>query len=543
MLSKKILAILLSGCLIVSCSKNVPHTSSRDTINIGLNDDVSTFDPTITQDVSSARVLNDLFEGLVTENQKNQPIPGLAKSWDILNNNKTYVFHLRDNLKFSDGSPITADDVVFTWRRLVDPKTGSTFSFLANNIVNAKEIIAGKKPITSLGIRAIDKQNIQFNLVRPDPTFLAICTEINVAVISQANVIKYGSSWTEPKNIVTSGAYKLTSRINKGDIILSKNVNYYDASNVAIDKVKFTSFSDLNSEFNMYKTGEIDITSDVPHDQYNTIKKDFPTELHTVSAEAMYYYRFNLKDPLIANNVKLRQALSMVIDRDVLVNKIVAQGETPSYTIPSYTVENGKYRNTDVYWASWPMSKKITEARKLYNASGYDQNTPLTLELLYSSNDINKKIALTIGYMWTKTLGVNVKYTNAELKTFLSDIYSGKFEVASERWYADYNSVNNYIDLYECDNPENKIRFCNSKFDTLLEQAANSFDKPTTRDDLARSSRSDNIKQAIKIIEDSYAMIPLFQGTYSKLVSLKVQGYDIDNNHLDHVQTKWLYLK
>lgn len=535
-MSKKLLTTILSlsiaGSFLTSCSKErkVADASNRDTINISLGDDVPTLDPTLAEDTTSSRVAYDLFEGLTSFDQSNRVIPGLADKWDVSADNKTYTFHLRDGIKFSNGSPITADDVVFTWQRLINPKTASNYNYLAFNIVNGKDIANGKKPVASLGVKALDAHTVQITLVEANPTFLTLCSMPNASILSKANITKYGNAWTNPKNMVTSGAYKLSERVVKGYIKLTKNDNYYDVEHTKIKNIKFIPISDQMAELSMYKSGGIDITWTVPVDQYKNIKKEMPKELHTVMQEALYYYDFNLKDPVLKNNIKLRQALSMAVDREMVTKTILGQGQVPDYTFTSYTVEGGKFKDTNPEWANWSRDKQITEAKRLYAEAGYGPTHPLSLHISYNTLDLHQKIALAIGSMWQQTLGVKVEASNQEWKTFIQARNNGNYQVARDAWVADYDSVNTYIDMYRCDNAQNKAKFCDPKLDALLDQAASASDDAT---------RTDLIRQALQIGNDAYATIPLYQYTYFRLISPVVKGYDIDDNHLDHVQTKW----
>ena len=203
--------------------------SSLDTINVDNGDDIPTLDPALSQDVASSRVLYNLFEGLTSFDQKNQIIPGLAESWNISADKKTYTFHLRPELKFSDGTPIQANDVVFTWQRLVAPSTASPYNFLANNIVNGQKIIDGKLNSQHLAVIALDPQTIQFKLNQPDDAFLEKCSLPNVGIISQANLQHEGNQhWGLPGKIAYSGAYQLTEYVVQGHVTLSKNLFYYD---------------------------------------------------------------------------------------------------------------------------------------------------------------------------------------------------------------------------------------------------------------------------------------------------------------------------
>ena len=529
-----LLISLISASLIVTACSNKSKTNSN-LITVDIGADISTLDPQMTEDVQSSRVAYDLFEGLVTQDQSNKPIPGLAEKWDISPDGKTYTFHLRSGIKFSDGSPITAADVVFSFQRLADPKIASPYNLLVNNIVNGQAIIDAKLPPSALGIKALDANTIQIQLNNPDSSFLSICSMPDLAVVSKSNVTKFGQAWTDPKNMVTSGAYKLDERVVQGYILESKNPYYYDAKNVAIEQVKFLPIVDFNSSFSQYKTGAIDITYLLPADQYKTIKASIPEQEHTVSWETIEYYDFNMTSPKFKDNLKLRQALSMAVDRTALTKEVLGQDQKPLYAYATNTVEGGKFTGLDYEWATWPRDKQIATAQELFKAAGYGPNNPLKLMINYNTNDGNKKLALAVGSMWQQVFGTGIQVTqaNQEWKTFLKARNKADYDVGRDAWIADYNSVDSYTNLYQCGNLQNNAKSCNPEYDKLIAQAQASQD-PEQRVKL--------IRQALQLVQNDYAIIPLYQYTYTRLVSPRVKGYDIDANHLDHVMSKWYKL-
>ena len=546
MLSKKtltILALSTTALLFSACSKsstnsanssnNDSNTTVRDTINVDNGADTPTLDPAMTQDVTSARVLYDLFEGLTSFDQTNKVLPGLAQRWDISSDGKTYTFHLRPGLKFSDGTPITASDVVFTWQRLVDPKTSSPYNYLGANIVDGQNIIDGKAVATSLGIKAIDPSTVQISLVHPDGSFLSLCSLPNIGIVSKANVTKFGQAWTDSKNMVTSGAYTLNQWVVQGYILVTKNENYYDAKDVAIKNVKFLPIVDTSSSYSQYQSGGVDITYSLPVDQYNAIKAEHPDQIHTIAQEAIYYYDFNMTLPKFKDNPKLRQALSMAIDRQILVKDVLGQNQVPMYSYSTSTIEQGKYAGFDYAWSKEPRAQQIAEAQKLFTAAGYGPNHPLQISIAYNTLDTHKKISLAIGAMWQQVFGttsIQVTSANQEWKTFLQARNKGNYDVARDGWVADYDSIDSYTPLYMCNGPQNNSHSCNPAYNKLILQAQNTPDE---------AQRVQLTRQALQLAMQDYAIIPLYQYTYFRLVKPEVKGYNPDTNHLDHVLSKW----
>lgn len=531
-----VIATLITSGLIGACSqKSAEATNSgkQNLITVDIGADIATLDPQKSEDAPSHRVINDLFEGLTSYDQSVHVIPGLAEKWDISKDGKTYTFYLRPNIKFSDGSAITADDVVYTFQLLADPKTASPYNFLMDSLVNGKDVREGKANLNKLGIKALNSNTVQISLTNPDASFLSIVSLWNLGIVSKTNLQKFQNEWTNPKNMVTSGAYKLDERVVNGYILESKNSHYYAAQNVAIEQVKLVPIVDSNSSLSQYKSGTIDITYTIPIDQYKSVKTSLADQEHTVVFENIAYYDFNMSSAKFKNNPQLRQALSMAVDRNALVKDVLGQDQTPLYSYVTTTIEGGKYAGLNYEWASWSRDKQIAKAQELFKAAGYGPQKPFELTISYNTLDQHKKNALAIASMWQQVFGANsikVNINNQEFKTFLQTRHKGDYDVARDGWTADYDSVDSYLNLYTCNGPQNNSHSCSDGYNKLVTQALEATD-PTQRVSLN--------KAAIQKAMDDYAIIPLFQNTYYRLVNPRVKGYDIDTNHLDHVMSKW----
>jgi oligopeptide transport system substrate-binding protein len=402
-------------------------------------------------------------------------------------------------------------------------------------VLNGAAIIQGKLPPASLGISAPDSETVVVKLSHPSNAFLSYLTVPNVYVVSQANLEKYGESWTLPQNMVTSGAYTFKDHVLNGYILTARNPEFYQESAVHIPYVKYFPFVDANASLSNFKTGALDTTwQNVPIDQYASLKKQYPEELHTFMWERVNYLNFNMKLPKYANNLKLRQALALAIDRDSLTQVVLAAGQTPLYSVVTPTIENGKYADIKYSWSSLAKNKRIAEAQELYKQAGYGTNNPLTITLKYQTNDLTKKVMLAIMSMWQETLGVKVNLVNEELKVLFPDLKNGNYDMAEGRWGADYNSVTTYTPLFICNNGNNRSHYCNPKYDALIAKAEATAN-PVQQEQL--------YKQALNVAMTDYPVIPLFEPTHQRLVSKRVQGYQIDSNYLDNVQSKWFTLK
>ena len=530
----KLLTLLVTALMLTACSNKSSSVADKDTLMVDVGAEGASIDPARAENGQEFRVVNDLFAGLIDFDQANRPIPGMAEKWEISSDGKTYTFHLRQGLKFSDGTPITAKDFVYSWQRLVNPKTAATYNFLLSAVVNADAIIKGTMPATSLGVAAPDPQTFIVTLSHPMSEFLVYITSPGVFVVPQKTIKKYGQAWTEPQNIVTSGAYTLKEHVRNGYMLSLKNPNYYDAANVKIEKVKYFPYVDTNVGVSTYETGGLDTTwQNLPIDKFDSLKQKYEHELHVFTWERTNFLEFNMKSPKYANNLKLRQALSMAIDRQVITDKVLKSGQAPLYSIVTPTIENGKYADTKYDWAVWPRDKQIAEAKKLYAAAGYNATHPLNITLSYFTNDINKKTGLAIAAMWKEILGVNVTPATQELKSWQMSGVKSDFDVRMSTWGADYNSVTTYTPIYQCGGGNNHSQYCSTTYDNLIKQAGLTVD-------LAKQEQL--YKEAIKVANNDYSTIPLNEPAHQRLVKPRVQNYLIDTNYLDNVQSKWFTL-
>lgn len=528
------MSILVATLLVITgCTKN-QNLANENTLLVDVGAEGASVDPARAENAEEFRIVNDLFAGLVDFDQTNKSIPGMAYSWEISPDGKTYTFHLRNNLKFSDGTPITANDFVYSWQRLVDPKTASVYNFLLAGVVNAEAIMKGDLPSTSLGVSALDEQTFRVQLVRPMNEFLVYITAPAVAVVPKQVIDKFGKAWTEPQNIVTSGAYVLKEHVVNGYTLVQKNLNYYDAANVHIEKVKYFPFIDTSVAISTYKTGGLDTTwKNIPIDRFELIKHDYPKELHVTLAERSNHLSFNLKLPKYANNLKLRQALTMAIDREVLTNKVLKSGQQPQYSIVTPTIENGKYANVKYEWATWSRDKQISEAKRLYKEAGFAANHPLKITLSYYTNDINKKTSLAIAAMWKSVLGVETRIAVQELKSFIVSGRKSDFDIRLSTWGADYNSVTTYTPLYQCGNANNYSAYCSQTYEAQIKTAQQIVDP---------KEQTNAYKTAITTVLNDYPVVPLYQGAQQRLVKARVRNYQIEKDYLDNVQSKWFTL-
>jgi len=298
-----------------------------------------TLDPHKTSTTVEHRVLLNLFEGLVVQDPQGKVAPGVAEKWSISEDGQTYTFNLRANAKWSNGDPVTADDFVFSLRRIQDPKVNSQYAEVLYPIRNAQDVNSGKAELTALGVKALNAGTLEITLRAPTPYFLQLLTHHTGLPVYQKAVAQFGPEWVRPGKMVSNGPYVLQDVKPAAHIRIVKNPNYWDAGKVTIDAVVFDPSEDRSTVLKRYRAAEFDIVEDLPSDQLNWLRLNMPKELHIAPYAGVYYYTFNTTKPPF-NDVRVRQALAMAVNRELLVDKISLAGELPAYGfVPDVAVE------------------------------------------------------------------------------------------------------------------------------------------------------------------------------------------------------------
>ncbi|GHA57946.1 ABC transporter substrate-binding protein [Photobacterium aphoticum] len=484
----------------------------------GNGDEVPTLDPSYSSDTASSRVISDMFEGLVTQSPDGDIIPALATHWDTSADGKTYTFHLRDNIQWSNGDPITALDFEYSFKRVIDPHKAAPYSwyYTTAHILNADKITQGKMAPDKLGVKALDAKTLQITLDRPVPYLVKMLTHESTFPVYRQAIEKYGDAWTKPENIVTSSAYKLTHWTLNERIVLERNPKYWNNEKTVIEQVTYLPIADLTAEYNRFRTGEIDITSSFPLEQYNAIKKQRPDELLTMPSLGTYYYLFNVhRKPF--DDPRVRKALAYAIDRDIVTTAILGQGQVPAYGVTPPSVEG--FDPPKLAWGKLSQKERNKAAKALLAEAGYGPSNPLSFELVYNTSESHKKLAIVMSSMWNKTLGAKVDLANQEWKTFLQKLGQQDFTVARYAWMGDYNEASTFLAYFESAGM-NYARWSNAKYDEAMKQA---IQAPTDE------ARNRYYQQAETIFADAMPAIPLYHYTRSVLKNTKVGGYSTVN--------------
>lgn len=494
----------------------------------GNGSEPATLDPQKVEGTPESAILRDLFEGLVSSGPKGEVVPGVAESWET-KDNKHYVFHLRKDAKWSNGEPVTAHDFEFAFKRAVDPKTASPYSWYLEipTIVNASEIIAGKKPADSLGVKAVDDYTFEVQLEKAIPYFVSMLSHTTTYPVPKKVIEKFGDKWTQPGNMVGNGAYVLKEWVVNERIGVERNKNYWNNAKTVIDKVTYLPIQSTNAELNRFLAGEIDMTWNVPIERFKQLKKDYPADLKVEGLVSTYYYQFNTKKKPF-DDVRVRTALSYAVNRDVIADKVMGQGQRPAYGLTPDYVDGFKPVVAD--WSKMTQADRDAKAKALLQEAGFDTSKPLKFELLYNTDDNHKKVAVAVASMWKK-LGVQVSLVNQEWKTYLETKKQGQFDVARAGWTADYNEASSMLDLMQTTHGNNDGKYSNPAFDKLMNES---------RDQVDAASRNKLYVQAEAILAKDMPIIPIYQYVQPRMVKSYVGGYP--SNPLDNLYSKDMYI-
>jgi len=499
------------------------------TINIHNGGDPTSLDPHKLSGDWENRIAGDIFEGLTTEDKLAEPIPGQASQWSVSDDGMVYTFTLRDGIQWSDGEPVTADDFVFAFKRLMDPATAAVYAYLQYSIKNAEAINTGEiTDMDELGVKALDDKTLEITLERPTPYFIGALTHYTAYPLPQHVIESAGDDWVKIDNIVTNGPYRPVDWVPGSHVTTVKNEDYYDADNVRIDGAKFYTLEDESAALKRYRAGEFDILTEFPTDQFEWMQENLPGQAQVAPFAGLYYYVVNNNKPPFDNS-DVRKALSMAINREVIGPQILGTGELPAYS----WVPPGMANYSEPYMMDWkdmPYADKVAEARSLLDAAGYNTDNPLKLQLRYNTNENHKRIAVAIAAMW-KPLGVDVELYNTETKVHYDELQRGILDVARAGWLADYNDADNFLNLLKSTVEHNYGRYNNPDYDTLLDQA-----NATT--DIAE--RAALLHSAEKLAMDESASIPIYYYLARNVVSPKVTGFE--NNAFDIHRTRWMEL-
>ncbi len=519
-------AVVLSGSFTqVWSAESHPVTgeelSDDQTFTYRLLDQFPTLDPQLNQDVSGFHVIRDLFEGLLSQDAEGNLVPGVATGFTASDNNTTYTFTLRPNARWSNGDPVTAHDFVYAWRRAVDPVTASPYGWYLEltQIVNAADILAGEKEPAELGVRAVDDHTLEVRLFAPLPYFPAMTTYATLFPAHRATIEAHGAKWTAPGNLVSNGAYVLSELVLNEYHRRVKNPQYWGADAVIIEEVTGLVINDDNQALTRYRAGELDHLQPLPAGQYPALKEEMPDEATSVPRLCSYYYAINHSQsghPAL-QDVRVRRALSMAIDRNVIVERLLKGGQWPAYNFTH--LKTAGFEMPEIAYALLDQAERDDEAKRLMAASGIED---LTLRLIYNTSESHKQIATVISQMWKQKLGVTTELANFEWKTYLNIMDNQEFDLARSGWCGDYNEASTFLDLLTTTHGANRGKYSNPEVDELMNASK------TVADPGAIYAKVE------QILAEDMAIIPIYHYANTFLLSSDMRGWPYDN-----VENNW----
>lgn len=486
-------------------------------------DALPTIDPQLVEDSAGHDVARNLFEGLMNQDEKGALVPGVAESFTVSADNKTYTFILRKDAKWSNGDPVTAGDFVYAWQRAADPATASNYSWYLElaTIANAPEVIAGTASPDTLGVKAIDDYTLEVSLTEATPFFAEMTTFATLFPAHRIAISTFGADWTKPGNMVSNGAYMLSEYIPAEKLVMVRNPNYWDNANTIIESVTSLVINDENLALTRYQADELDKT-DIPLGQYPDLEASDPDAATSVPNLCTYYYTVNLSDsgnPAL-QDVRVRKALSYMLDRDVFVNAVLKGGQYPAYNL-THQFTNG-FAMPEIDYAGWTQAERDAKAVELMTEAGFGPDNPLELTLIYNTSDAHKALATVVSQMARQKLGVNITLANYEWKTYLEVRSQQQFDLARYAWCGDYNEASTFLNIMTTGNEANDGKWSNAEYDRLLAEAKTLADP------------SANYTAAEQIMAAEMPILPLYQYTSVFMLDPAIKGYPYDN-----VQNNW----
>jgi len=535
-ISRRVAFTALGSLLVltlVGCGKSAPAPASgRQPLILlrGNGPEPDSLDPQKARSNEAQQVLRDVCEGLTSLGKDASVVPGVASSWEVTPNGLGWTFHLRPEARWSNGDPVVADDFVAALRRLVDPATASQYAQIIDVILNANDIISGRRPSSSLGVSKLDDATVVIDLYAPTPYLPGLFAHPSTCPVHRPTLAQFGSAFTKPGTMVSNGAFVVKEWVQGSHILAERNHRYWNDAATTLDGVKYLQIGDENAELTRYRADQLHVTAVVPRSQLDWIKSHIGAELHIAPQLSTYFYGFNLDREPFKSHPELRRALSMVIDRDKLADAVLRAGELPAYGwVPpgmhDYSEQSFNYR-------ALPIATRISEAKGLYAKAGFTAAHPLKFELRYNTGELNNKLAVAIASMWKEALGAEASLVAVEFKSLLQDVDRRDVDVFRSSWIGDYNDAYTFAQYLKSDFGINLPHYHNATYDELLEKAAAQSDTVQRRALLEQAERT--------MLQD-HPLIPIYFYVNKHLVKPRIQGwYD---NVMNVVYSKDLSLK
>lgn len=512
------IADVTTGSSSAAASSAAAAPAEKQEMTFVLNNIPDGLDPGVTNNSFAQYVLINCFEGLVTYDETGSLVGGSAESWNISDDGLVYTFHLRDGLKWSDGTPLTAQDFVYSIQRVLTPATAAQYvSMVTGYVKNAQEFYDGTATAEDLGVKAIDDQTLEITLIQPTSYFIDVLSMWVYDPVQQATVEANGDSWTSsPETYVCNGPFKVTGMSLNENVILEKNENYWDAESVTLEKLTFRYILDNSTALTAYESGEVDGIISVPSSDYARLKAE-KAGLQVYPSYGTVYYNINCEaepynDPLV------RKALCLAVDRQALIDNVVQVDAQPAYSFlaPGYSVD-GKDITEGRSDYGLSATADVEAAQAALAEAGYPNGEGFpTLKLSYYQDDTVKKIVEAMAEMLKNNLNINVEVSSNDWAIFYEDVQQGNYEVAAMGWSADYLNPMSFLPLFKTGDSSNNSFYSNPEYDALVEQVMSEGDA---------AAAAELTMQAADLASNDYCCLPLYYKANSFLMHDNITGY------------------
>jgi oligopeptide transport system substrate-binding protein len=533
----KISFLLISVLAIFGCGKRetlVSIGNREQILHLGNLSEPKDLDPHIVTSVSAYNVIAALLEGLVSEDPNDpslKPVPGVAESWTISEDQRTYTFKIRPSAKWSNGDPVTAEDFAFSYQRMLSPAMGSPYAYMLHVLQNAEAYNHGEnKDFQTVGVKALDLQTLELTLKQPTPSFLSQLNHWSwfpvhpPTILAHGKMDQIGTPWTRPEHFIGNGPFTLKSWRQNHSIVVEKNPSYWDADQVKLKEIHFYPIGDHVIEERSFRAGQLHVTGTVPLPRVPYYQENKPELLRLDPYLRSYYYLLNVNKPPL-DQLKVRKALALAIDRETIANYVTRSGEQPAYAFTPPDIGN--------YQPPKRFSTDLEQARNLLAEAGYPNGEGFpSLTLLYHTSDLHTKIAEVIQQMWKDNLGLHITLENVEWKVYQARRKDRQYDIARAEWVADYVDPSTFLDVWLTGGGNNHAGWSSAIYDELIKKASFSTDT---------AERNTLFEKAETVLLDEMPIIPLIFLPSKSLIQPSVKGWN--PSILDHHPYKYIYLE
>ena len=497
---------------VIACFLIAAPADAAGSLRRGNLAEPTTLDPHKFNSIYENFLAVDLFEGLTTAAPDGKPMPAVAQSWSVSADGMTWTFKLRPGLRWSDGVPITVQDVIFSFRRILDPKTAGQLASSFYVLKNARQVNGGALPAEELGISSSSPDTVVIALEQPAPYLSALFTSGTAAIVPRHVVEKFGDDWVKAEHFVSNGAFTLKRWISHGGITFARNPNFHTPA--VLDEVIYEPTDDMEAAVTRFRAGGLDMQFEFPSIRSESFRKEMPAATKIVPAQLTFELQLNNTVPKL-KDARVRRALSLAIDRDLLVTRVTRGGEIASMTYVPPTIPD--YTPPEAPMQALSIQDRLTKAKSLLAEAGYTAEKPLRLTYSFTNNTDRKRIAVAISAMW-KQIGVDVALHGLEGKVLFSNLRAGDFEVGFMGSTADYPDAASFLtSLLSTEPGINYSRYNSAAYDALIARAGVAPDARV---------RADLLRQAEALMLEDQPLIPLYAGVNRELVSPRVHGWE-----------------